>query len=467
MPDVAATASEERVLSYLPLSHVAGMLVDIVIPMYMTAKRPGWSCAFFARPYDLKAGSVGDRLRAVQPTMFLGVPRVWEKISEKLKAIGAKTKGLKKSIASWAKAKSLEHQRNCQLGGDGYVPFGHSLANKLVLTKIKAALGLDKCKFGFTGAAPITTATLEYFGQLGIQINEVYGMSENTGATTWSTDQCHVWGSCGYELPGTEVKVFKVADDGTKTECPKAKDLATATEEEKGEVCFRGRHIMLGYMANPKLGDEHVATINKKLAEAIDDEGWLHSGDQGAMDVRGMVRITGRYKELIIGSAGENIAPVPIEDKVKELCPAISNFLMIGNGQKFNVALVSLKAKGATGESPGTDELDGAAAEVDPEITTIPQAAANPAFIEMITEAIKKTNADPVACPMNAAKVQKFTILPHDFSVEGEELTPTLKTKRSVVDKKYKEAIDAMYASKDVYVPYPGMAAPTGGAAAP
>ena len=94
---------------------------------------------------------------------------------------------------------------NCQLGGDGSSPFGHGLASVL-LNKIKKALGLDACKFGFTGAAPITKATLEYFGSLGIQINEVYGMSENTGATTWSTNECHVWGSCGYEIPGTEVR---------------------------------------------------------------------------------------------------------------------------------------------------------------------------------------------------------------------------------------------------------------------
>jgi long-chain-fatty-acid--CoA ligase ACSBG len=468
MPNICKTATQERVLSYLPLSHVAGMLVDIVMPIYMTSSRPGWITCSFARQYDLKVGSVGDRLRAVKPTMFLGVPRVWEKIAEKLKAIGAQTKGIKKTLSTWAKKLSLEHQNNCQLGGDGYTPFGHSLANKLVLSKIKAALGLDECKFGFTGAAPITKATLEYFGQLGIQINEVYGMSENTGATTWSTDVCHVWGSCGYELPGTEVKIFRVSetDINDKTECPKAKDLKELSEDEKGEVCFRGRHIMLGYLANPKLGDEHVATINKKLSEAIDKEGWLHSGDQGAIDVRGMVKITGRYKELIIGAGGENIAPVPFEDRVKELCPAISNFLMIGDKRKFNVALVTLKCVGATGENPGTDVLDGAAAQVDPAVTTVAQAASNEAYIKMIQDAIVATNKDGKACPMNAAKVQKFTILPYDFSVEGGELTPTLKTKRSVVDKTFLEAIDGMYASKDTYVKHPQFAASSGGAAA-
>lgn len=132
-----------------------------------------WVTAYFARPYDIKIGTVGDRLRAVQPTLFLGVPRVWEKIAEKLKAIGAQTKGLKKSLAGWAKGLSLTHQQNCQLGGSGAAPFGYGLANSLVLSKIKAKLGLDKCKFGFTGAAPISPEILAYYGSLGIQINEV------------------------------------------------------------------------------------------------------------------------------------------------------------------------------------------------------------------------------------------------------------------------------------------------------
>merc|ERR1719375_1551597 len=125
---------------------------------------------------------------------------------------------------------------------------------------------------------------------------------------------------------------------------------------------------MMGYMANPDLGQEHVDEIKKKLAGAIDEEGWLHSGDKGAMGENGMLKITGRYKELIIGAGGENIAPVPIEDNVKKLCPFISNFLMIGDKRKYNVALVTLLADGATGEFPGGDDLAGAAMTLNPAI---------------------------------------------------------------------------------------------------
>eukprot|EP00471_Norrisiella_sphaerica_P006630 CAMPEP_0184490810 /NCGR_PEP_ID=MMETSP0113_2-20130426/18933_1 /TAXON_ID=91329 /ORGANISM="Norrisiella sphaerica, Strain BC52" /LENGTH=770 /DNA_ID=CAMNT_0026874905 /DNA_START=48 /DNA_END=2360 /DNA_ORIENTATION=- len=449
---------EERLISYLPLSHVAGMMVDIICPLFITSAedRPGWVCVFFARPYDLKLASIVERFKAVRPTMFLGVPRVWEKIAEKLQAIGKQTKGLVKTISTTAKKLSLEHAKNCQVGGSGEKPVGYGFFKTLVLDKIRAKLGLDKMKFGFTGAAPITKETLSYFGSLGIQVNEVYGMSESTAAVTWSTDETHLWGSCGYALPGCEVKILKESKDGSYQEVPRAKDVFHPTEGEQGEICFRGRNIMLGYMANPDLGTEHVEQIKKKNASAIDKSGWLHSGDKGAMSNEGMVKITGRYKEIIIGAGGENVAPVPIESNVKKLCPAISNIMMFGDKMKFNVALITLKAEGATGEKPGTDKLTGPAAEVKEGITTIPQACKDQTFIKMIKDAIIATNKDGNCCPSNAAKIQRFTILPHDFSVETNDLTPTLKLKRSVVAKKYEAMIEKIYAADRTmtYVPF-------------
>lgn len=141
------------------------MMLDMVLPMYVTAMKPSSGEVWFARNYDLKAGSFGDRLRACQPTLFLGVPRVWEKVAEKMKAIGASITGKKKQISTWAKGKGLEHQMNCQMGGSGAYPKYYGLADKIVLSKVKAKLGLDKCKVGFTGAAPIGRDTLEYFGR--------------------------------------------------------------------------------------------------------------------------------------------------------------------------------------------------------------------------------------------------------------------------------------------------------------
>lgn len=246
---------EERTVSYLPLSHVAGMMIDICCPLTVGANMAGWVTTFFARDYDLKAGSIVDRLKLVRPTLFLGVPRVWEKIAEKMKAMGANVKGLKKSIGAFGKGKGLAAAKEQQMGGTGKKPALFGLADKLVLGKVSDALGLDKVKVALTGAAPITRETLEYFGQLGISINECYGMSESTGATTWSSNEAHVWGSCGWAVPGSQVKCFKPSSDGKDLEeVPNAKDLFNPTEEEQGELCFRGRHIMAGYMANPALG---------------------------------------------------------------------------------------------------------------------------------------------------------------------------------------------------------------------
>lgn len=430
-------------------------MVDVCSPMVMTASRPGWVTCYFARNYDLKAGTIKDRLVAARPTMFLGVPLVWEKIADKIRAIGAANTGLKKTLGDNAKATALAKSREMQLGGSRYTPWGHSLANAL-LSKVKEGIGLDQCKFGFTGAAPIRVDTLEYFGSLGLQINEVYGMSECSGACTFSVPQMHAWGSCGFEMPGIEVKAFIVdpTDLNKKQECKKAPDMQALDEEFMGELCFRGRNIMMGYLANPDLGADHVKDIEKKTADTIDADGWLHSGDKGMVTFDGMVKITGRYKELIITDGGENIAPVPIEDHVKKTCDGIGEVMMFGDKRKYNVALVTLKAVGANGEVPGTDALDAGAKRVNPSVTTISGAMTDAKWIETVTAAFASANNNGKVCPNNAFKIQKFMILPLNFSEENGELTPTKKLKRAVVAKLYAEMIEKLYATEGVYVPY-------------
>jgi len=345
--------------------------------------------------------------------------------------------------------------KNQVLGGSGATAWGHGLASK-ILSKAKEALGLDQMKFAMTGAAPIKTETLEYFGSIGIQINEVYGMSECAGACTISTDSAHIWGSCGYPMPGVEVKIFKpdASGSGGLVECPRAANINRSTEEEQGEICFRGRNTMAGYMANPDMGKEHITTLEKKNAGAVDKYGWLHSGDKGCMSAEGFVKITGRYKELIITAGGENVAPVPIEDACKANCGAISNIVMHGDKRKYNVALVSLKAYG-TGEEPGGTTLEKASALHG--CKTIQDAMESEAYQKMLIDAIQKANLNGDVCPSNASRIVKFTILPRDFSVSTGELTATLKTKRSVVAEMNKDTIERMYADavkKDTYVPY-------------
>jgi len=434
----------ERIISYLPLSHVAGMMVDIICPLLI---RNTHTTVCFARSYDLKVGTLGERLKAVRPTAFLGVPRVWEKIQESMEAKIAENPptGVAKMLGKAGKSINLEYQMKKQMGGPGGKSFFHFVGN-MVGNKVKALLGLDACSFAFTGAAPIKVETLQFFGAMGININEVYGMSECTGATTWSTDAHHVWGACGWAMPGTELSI---RDVGTNKEVPVGED---------GEVCFRGRHIMLGYMANPDLGAAHVAEVQEKNKE-IDDQGWLHSGDKGRVDSNGMCRITGRYKELIIGAGGENVAPVPVEDGIKSRCAAISNVMMVGDKRKFNIALITLKVKGATGDLPGGIDLDvNLTKKVDPNSKTVPEASQpGSAMVNAITDAIIATNKDPECCPMPPSKIQKFTILPADFSVQTEELTPTFKLKRAVVEKQHHTFIDTFYEEKNakaLYLPY-------------
>lgn len=444
----------ERILSYLPLSHVAGMMVDIVAPLIVSGTTSSQMSVYFARPYDLKEKAIRDRLCVAQPTVFLGVPLVWEKIADQIRALGAQASWATKQIASLAKSVALDHAMNQQLDGNGSVPAFLGLADKVVLSKIKARLGLQHCKYALTGAAPIRMDTLEFFGSLGIQINEVYGMSECNGACTFSTDQVHKWGSCGWELPGFEVKAFIVdpLDLNKKVECPRSPGTDDLDEKYQGELCFRGRSIMMGYMACPDMSLEHQKDIAKKTSESIDSDGWLHSGDKGMITVDGLVKITGRYKELIIGEGGENIAPVPIEDAVKAACDGICEVMMVGDKQKYNVALVTLKAVGANGEVAGTDDLDAGAKRVNGAVTTISAAIDDKLWIDTVTAAIQAANKDGKVCPNNAFKIQKFTILPTNFSEEGGELTPTKKLKRKVVETAYAELISRLYATDGVYI---------------
>jgi len=447
---------QERILSYLPLSHVAGMMVDIVMPVITSATYSGFMTVYFARNYDLKVGTIKDRLCAARPTIFIGVPLVWEKIADKIRTIGASTTGAKKAIADSAKGAALQACRDAQHGGTGGKPFGHGAA-MTVLGKIKENLGLDQCIFGFTGAAPIRVDTLEYFGSLGMSINEIYGMSECTGASTWSLQEMHLWGSCGFEMPAVEVRAFLVdpSNLNKKTEVPHSPSIEDLDEKYMGELCFRGRNIMMGYMANPDLGEAHVKEIEKKTAETIDADGWLHSGDKGMITEAGMVKITGRYKELIIGEGGENIAPVPVEDHIKKSCDGIADVMMVGDKRKYNIALITLKAQGANGEVPGTDNLDAGAKRVSPEVTTISGAMIDPVWIDTLTKAIESTNKNGKCCPNNAFTVQKFTILPTNFSEENGELTPTKKLKRAVVAAAYAKLIDRVYAADGKgYIPF-------------
>eukprot|EP00403_Amphidinium_massartii_P037641 CAMPEP_0178440584 /NCGR_PEP_ID=MMETSP0689_2-20121128/36875_1 /TAXON_ID=160604 /ORGANISM="Amphidinium massartii, Strain CS-259" /LENGTH=742 /DNA_ID=CAMNT_0020063405 /DNA_START=29 /DNA_END=2257 /DNA_ORIENTATION=- len=444
--DCFEDGGEGRLLSYLPLSHIAGGLMDFLNPLYMAGHMKLSFAAYFARPYDLKEMTLAQRIQFVRPTAFLAVPRVYEKIQARMMAVSATITGVKKSIATWAKGKGLEYSRNLQPGASQSKPFLHGLADKLILSKAREALGLDKCRCFITGAAPISIETLEYFGALGMRIQNCYGMSESSGITTLCSAVSNAFGTVGFAPPGIEVKCFQIGPNGEKTEVPRCQaGEKVVPEAMQGEICFRGRHIMMGYLANPEFGEEHIKEITEKNRGTIDSEGWLHSGDKGCIDTAGFLRITGRYKELIIGAGGENIAPVPVEENLKLVCPALSNVMMVGDQRRYNVCVVTLLADGATGEFPGNDNLTGAALAVNPKVTKVSEAMKDPVWRDYIQAGIDKTNSNPAVCQNNAWKIQKFAILPRDFSIQNGEFTATLKLKRSVAEQMWLEVIDAMY----------------------
>ncbi|XP_061409657.1 long-chain-fatty-acid--CoA ligase ACSBG2 isoform X2 [Lethenteron reissneri] len=403
---------QEVVISYLPLSHIAAQLVDIWLPMRFGG------VTYFAQPDALK-GSLVVTMKEVRPTGFMGVPRVWEKMMEKMKATAAKSGIFKRKIAGWAKSVGLQTHLANMKGNPAEAPMGYTLASMLVFKKVREALGLDRCTKCYTGAAPITRDTLEFFLSLDIPVFELYGMSESSGPHTISSPTAFQIGSCGTLLRGCRTL------------------LHSKDEEGSGEVCFWGRHVFMGYL-----------NMEEKTREAIDDDGWLHSGDLGRVDEQGLLYITGRIKELIITAGGENVPPIPIEDAIKEELPVVSNAMVIGDRRKFLSVLLTLKCEsnGDSGEPDDalTDEVVHWCQRVGSTATRASQIAGgkDPVVERAIRDGIERVNK---RAPSNAQRVQKWELLLRDFSIPGGELGPTMKLKRPVVTKMYQELIERLY----------------------
>ena len=373
-------------LSYLPLSHIAEQLVSLHAPMQFAGN------VAFAESLDL----LGDNLREIRPHHFLGVPRVWEKIQAKMEAAGAQNSPLKKKIAAWARKQGLAGGYAEQAGRSK--PFFYGLANKLVFSKVREKLGLDRCKMQITSAAPISKSTLEFFLSLGLPIYEVYGMSECSGPATISLPHRYKTGKAGFCLPGTELKLT----------------------EGENEICMRGPHVFMGYLKN-----------EEDTAKALDPEGWLHSGDVGTIDSDGFLKITDRIKDLLITAGGENIAPQLIEGQLKSI-PAVSQAIVVGDRRKFLAALLTLDPEKIANET----EKAGSSAK------TVAEAAACDTFKAYLQKQVDVVNQTLA----RVQTVKKFTIVPEDFTVEGGELTPTMKVRRKIVREKYAAEIDAFYA---------------------
>lgn len=273
----------------------------------------------------------------------------------------------------------------------------------------------SRCRFLAVSAAPVMEETLDFFASLDMPVYDILGQSEGTAPICISTD---VNQECRFYTAGMPMR-----------------GIRCRTDPDTSELQYKGRIVMMGYM---KMPEETKVTI--------DDEGWLHTGDQAMIDKDGFVKITGRLKELIVTAGGENISPVPIENKIMELCPHIANCVVVGDKRKFLSCLVSLKTEvnPATGE-PGENlvaSVKQAIQSAGGSATTLLEARNDPVVTKMIQDAVDGYNKVAIS---RAQEIRKWVLMEHDLSLGRGELTATMKLKRNVVHEHYEKEIDSLY----------------------
>lgn len=385
---VGAT-ERDRVLSYLPFAHIAEQLGCL----------HNQACSGFTVYFARTMEELGDHLKEVHPTIFFGVPRVWEKMQAAIEDKLKQATGLKAAMARWALGVGREWHA---LVLDGRTPgllltLQKRLATRLVHDKVKTALGFDQARLLISGAAPIAPDKLRFFTGLDLVVRELYGQSEACGPSTLSLEGQTRLGSVGKALPGTQIRI---ADDG--------------------EVLIRGPHIFQGYGGQPEA-----------TSEALDGE-WLRSGDLGHIDAQGYLFITGRKKDLIITSGGKNVSPGNIEAALMDT-PLVEHAVACGDGRHFLTALLTLDSLAlaafaqAQGLPAGTDLHE------------------HPKVLQALQQAVEHVNEQQA----RVAHIRKFAVLRKPFTIEGGELTATMKVKRKVVIDRHKDVVDGLYANPD------------------
>jgi long-subunit acyl-CoA synthetase (AMP-forming) len=372
--DVIAFPDDGRVISWLPMAHIAERNCSQYLPMVL-----GFSTTDCPDPRQ-----VVGYLAEVHPTWFFAVPRIWEKLKGAIEAgIEAEQDEERKKATLWALDVALRKVRLEQAGepvpDDLAADFAK--ADEQVLSKLRGMLGLDQIESVNVGAAPTPREEIEFFHAIGGPVAELWGMSETTGYGTCNPPGKIRIGTVGPPSPGVEIKL---ADDG--------------------EVLIRGAFVTSGYRNQPE-----------QPADAIDDEGWLYTGDVGEFDEEGYLKIVDRKKELIISAGGKNMSPANIEAKVKASSPVIGQVIAIGDMKPYNVALITLDPDVAPAYG------DRAAAEVERGVT-----AANEQMARV-------------------EQIKRYTILDEDWQPGGDELTPTMKLKRKPIHQKYAKQIDELY----------------------
>jgi long-subunit acyl-CoA synthetase (AMP-forming) len=372
--DVIAFPSDGRVVSWLPMAHIAERNCSHYLPMLL-----GFTTTDCPDPRQVVA-----YLPEVRPTWFFAVPRIFEKLKSAIET-GIESEGdeARKQATKWALDVGLRKVKLEQAGEP--VPEDlraeHAKADELVLSKIRAGLGLDQIESINVGAAPTPREVIEFFHAIGVPVAELWGMSETTGYGTCNPPDRIKIGTVGPVSPGVEIKL---ADDG--------------------EVLIRGPVITPGYRNEPD-----------KTREAIDGEGWLYTGDVGEFDEDGYLKIVDRKKELIINAGGKNMSPANIEAKVKASSPVIGQVIAIGDMKPYNVALITL----------------------DPDVA--------PAWAGDVAAEVERGVTAANEQMARVEQIKKYTVLPNEWEPGGDELTPTMKLKRKPIHAKYEKEIEALY----------------------
>ena len=389
--EVIEVNPEGRIVSYLPHAHMADRYSSHYTPMIY-----GTQVTLIADPRE-----VISALPEVRPTSFGSVPRVWEKMKAGLEAaIAADADAARKQAVSWAIDIGLQRVRAEQAGEQPSAELleQNAQADELVLSKLRERVGLDQAKTLYAGAAPTPIDVLEFFHAIGLPICELWGMSELTCVGTSNPADRPKIGTVGTALPGLEVRIA-----------------------EDGELLCRGPILMRGYRSDPK-----------RTAEAIDSDGWLHTGDIAEIDSEGYVKIVDRKKELIINAAGKNMSPANIESQLKSSSSLIGQAIAIGDRRPYNVALIVLDpdGAGAWANEHGLPDATPATLCEDPDVRA------------EVAQSVEEANTHL----SRVEQIKRFAILPCDWLPGGDELTPTMKLKRKPIAEKYAAEIDALYA---------------------
>jgi long-chain acyl-CoA synthetase len=378
---------------WLPLAHVFGKVLT-----------SGQIDVGHVTAVDGRVDKIIENLPVVQPTYMAAVPRIFEKVYNGVAAKARAGGGAKYKIFQWAAGVAREYakvsQDNFRRTGTASVPFGlaakHKVADALVYSKLREAFGgnLRAC---VSGSAALAPEIGYFFAGAGVHILEGYGLTESSAASFVNPGEAYRTGTVGKPLPGCEVRI---ADDG--------------------EILLRGPGIMEGYHKLPE-----------KTAEVLEPDGWFHTGDIGELSPDGYLRITDRKKDLIKTSGGKYIAPAEVEGQFKAVCPYVSNILVHGADRNFCTALIALDEPSILGWAEEHGLSGKSYAEV----------VADPATVELIDGYVKRLNEGL----QRWQTIRKFRLLPRDLDIEHGELTPSLKLKRPVVEREYKELIEGMY----------------------